>query len=184
MRIRQVKPAFWTDRVVARMTYPARLFYVGLWCVADDAGWLTWDLDELGALLFPYEQPTKRNRHLSAWTDELTASGRVKLLDCGCAIIPTLENHQKQSGGNRSFAGRTHHENVCRQYGKVRTSTDKDVLSVSTDKSVLVPEKVAGRVGNGRERKGNSAQARDDQDQGSTTTSEFRRLVPMPGRTA
>lgn len=140
MRIRQVKPSFWTDPVVAQVSYQARLFYIGLWNVADDDGWLSWKPTELGALLFPYESPSRREKHIEAWAGELVAAGRVKLLDCGCARIPTLPVHQKHAGGNRSYQARDAHQ----QHG-VRTSPDK---------SVLVSQQVAGTVGNGRERKG------------------------------
>lgn len=36
MRIRQVKPDFFTDAVVSAWPPAARLFYIGLWTVADD----------------------------------------------------------------------------------------------------------------------------------------------------
>jgi hypothetical protein len=148
------------------LSYPARLFYIGLWCVADDAGWLEWDLDELGALLFPHETPRRRERHIETWSEELVKARRVVVMECGCAVIPTLDAHQKHAGGNRSFQYRDAHR--------------RRHPSVSTDESGPVPEKVAGRVGNGRERNGTlgngSAGARDDQDQDS----EFRRKVPRP----
>ena len=163
MRIRQVKPAFWTDKDMSRLSYSARLFYIGLWCVADDAGWLEWDLEELGALLFPYESPTRRRKHLVAWADELVALDKVVIHECGCAVIPTLDAHQKHAGGNRSY-----------QY---RDSHRRRHSSVSTDLSGQVPEKVAGRVGNGRERNGTlgNGSARENE-----TDTEFRRKVPRP----
>lgn len=166
MRIRQVKPAFWTDKDMSVLSYPARLYYIGLWCVADDAGWLEWDLDELGALLFPYESPARRRKHLVKWTDELVALAKVVPQECGrCAVIPSLDSHQKHAGGNRSYQYRDAH---MRRH-----------LSVSTDSSGQVPEKVAGRVGNGRVGNGTERNVirdarEEDQD------SEFRRKVPRP----
>jgi hypothetical protein len=40
VRIRQVKPAFWADSRLAELPERTRLFYIGLWMIADDAGWL------------------------------------------------------------------------------------------------------------------------------------------------
>ena len=38
MRIRTIKPDFWTDAKVSKLTYLARLLFIGLWNVADDEG--------------------------------------------------------------------------------------------------------------------------------------------------
>jgi hypothetical protein len=109
MRIRQVKPSFFTDGTMAGVSYAARLFYIGLWCVADDAGWLRWDPMEIGALLYPYDAPGKRLRQVTTWAVELQGCGRLRILDCGCALVPTLEMHQRV-GGTKTFTARTAHE--------------------------------------------------------------------------
>lgn len=168
MRIRQVKPAFWTDKTMSVLSYQARLFYIGLWCVADDAGWLEWDLEEIGALLYPYESPGRRRRHLLTWSEELVSLGKVVLQDCGlCAVIPTLDIHQRHAGGNRSFQFREVHQ--------------KRHPRTSTDESGLVQKNGAGTVGNGRERNGRerNGSARD-QDRTDEEPTEFQRRVPRP----
>lgn len=109
MRIRQVKPAFWTDPTVAKASYPARLFYIGLWCVADDAGYLDWDIPQLGAILFPHEAPRLREKHMERWAEELTGLGRLVVMACGCAVIPTLPEHQRIAG-KQSFVARDKHQ--------------------------------------------------------------------------
>lgn len=38
MRIRTIKPEFWSSPDVAALTYPARLTFIGLWNYADDEG--------------------------------------------------------------------------------------------------------------------------------------------------
>jgi hypothetical protein len=163
VRIRQVKPSFWTDPTLAHISVGARLMYVGLWCVADDAGWLTWDLDELGALLFPYENPGRRRRQVETWAAELTDQARVKVKVCGCAVVPTLETHQKTSGGSRSYATRQKHERLHR----------------GTEESGLVQTKAAGTERNGKVGNG-SARGATDQDHDEETTSEFQARVPRP----
>src|SRR5688572_8830651 len=57
VRIRAIRPDFWQDDTLGHLSDSVRLFYVGLWCVADDAGWLEWKPAQLGAALYPYRTP-------------------------------------------------------------------------------------------------------------------------------
>lgn len=131
MRIRQVRPEFFTDPVTAHLSPLAQITYIGLWCVADDAGWLTWDVPQIGALLSPYRSVRVREQAIERAAGELMNVGRLVLHECGCAHIPTLETHQK-IGGNKSFTARDRH--------RVHTRSDKSARNVT--------------VGNGRERNG------------------------------
>lgn len=108
MRIRQVRPEFFSDPVVSRLSPDVRLTYIGLWCVADDAGYLIWDEPHIGALLYPYESVRVRERRIAKAGAELLDSARVMFFPCGCALIPKLEDHQK-IGGNKSFTVRDRH---------------------------------------------------------------------------
>ena len=108
MRIRQVRPEFWSDEVVAALPDGARLFYIGLWNVADDAGWLEWRPTRIGALLYPYESAKRREVNIAAWALRLTDKGRLVIHDCGCAVIPTLPKHQRVAG-KQSFTVRDLH---------------------------------------------------------------------------
>ncbi len=121
MRIRQVKPSFWTDPVIASVSYPARLFYIGLWNAADDSGWIEWEPRALGAALFPYETPGHREKAMAKWTLELEGVQRLDVMDCGCAIIPTLPRHQRITG-KQSFHARDKHQ---REHGKHSPLTGK-----------------------------------------------------------
>lgn len=98
MRIRQVRPEFWTDETMAALAPAVRLFYIGLWNVADDAGWMEWRPSRIGAVLFPYEHPKKRERDIGVWSASLSLVGRLVLHDCGCGHIPTLSKHQRVTG--------------------------------------------------------------------------------------
>lgn len=158
MRIRQVRPEFFSDPVMASLAPEVRLTYVGLWCVADDAGWLRWDVAHLGAVLFPFESTKRRERHLTTAGEELQRTGRMVLLPCGCAQIPTLTHHQK-IGGNKSFTARDDHD----KHLSVRVHTDTDVY----------PGKVSnGKVSNV------TVDARESANGEEPT--EFRLRVPRP----
>lgn len=109
MRIRQIRPEFFTDPVTGHLAPSVQVTYIGLWCVADDAGWLDWDVPQIGALLYPYKSVHARESLILKAGAELVAVGRLSVMDCGCALIPTLAHHQK-IGGNKSFTGRDKHE--------------------------------------------------------------------------
>lgn len=125
---------------MGRLPYPCRLFYIGLWNVADDAGFMDWDPDAIGAVLLPYENPAKRVRLIAEWAKHLLDAHRLVVLDCGCGVVPTLMRHQRITG-KQSFAVRDRHD---RQHGKQSVLTDKQ--SPLSDSPVT--------VSNGRERNG------------------------------
>lgn len=97
MRIRQVKPAFWTDARVAALPAQARLFYIGLWMEADDTGWLRWDAPQIANELYGYESRKKRERDVETFLTLLVKAERVVVHPCGHVFIPTLTTHQHLS---------------------------------------------------------------------------------------
>ena len=109
MRIRQIRPEFFTDPVTGRMKPDTQVAYIGLWIVADDAGWLEWDIPSIGALLYPYRPVHTREALIVRASDELVRLGRLTVMGCGCARIPTLQDHQR-IGGNKSFTARERHQ--------------------------------------------------------------------------
>jgi len=120
MRIRQLKPEFWSDAVIARLSDTAQLLYMGLWCEADDAGVFEWDVETIGAHLRPYKTPSQRVKQINKVAEELQAEGRLRMLAveedgevvlCGHAVIPTLPHHQKMSEKKRVFTHRRRHDN-------------------------------------------------------------------------
>jgi hypothetical protein len=102
LRGRGIKPDFWADSKIGRMGIDVRLFYVGLWCVADDAGYFDWDPDEIGARLFPYDPPTERITNIEMWGRVLEAARRIVRRKCGHSFIPSIEEHQSFTGSRRS----------------------------------------------------------------------------------
>jgi hypothetical protein len=109
VRIRQVRPEFFSDAVIARLPIASRLTYIGLWLVADDAGWLRWDAPSIGAVLYPFDTPAKRERLLAETFDLLMGAGRLESFACGCVFIPTLSVHQK-IGGNKATTIKDAHD--------------------------------------------------------------------------
>jgi hypothetical protein len=126
VRIRQVRPEFWTDETMALLAYPVRLFYIGLWNVADDAGWMEWRPNRIGAVLFPYESPKRRERDITAWAERLVEVGRLVIHECGCAQVPTLSKHQRVSG-KQSFTAFDGHSPHALRIGKQSPLSDSPV---------------------------------------------------------
>lgn len=69
-RIRSIKPEFWSDEKLAPLDARTRLVFVGLWCMADDAGRLVDNLKMIDAFIFPA-------------TSESSARALAKLADLG-----------------------------------------------------------------------------------------------------
>src|SRR5690349_12007661 len=101
VRIRQIKPEFWKDARMAEPSEGARLFYVGTWQMADDAGWLRWDMANIAAELYPFEGRASRERRVARHSEALARLGRLHLHDCGHANVPKMAAHQHLAGTTR-----------------------------------------------------------------------------------
>lgn len=122
MRIRQIKPEFWKDARVAALPEGARLFYVGTWQLADDAGWLRWSVEEIGAELYPFDSRKMRERRVEKHGAALAAIGRLHLHDCGHAQIPKMPAHQHLAGTTRRVLTISNEHSVCAQPATPRDS--------------------------------------------------------------
>ncbi len=89
LRIRQVKPAFWSDAKLIRLSPDVRLFYVGVWAISDDAGWFDWDPEQVAVDLH------LRRAFVDRAMAALVKTGRVVLHDCGHGEVPHLVEHQR-----------------------------------------------------------------------------------------
>lgn len=118
MRIRQVKPSFWGDAKIASLPHDARLFYIGLWMLADDDGWLRWDVAEIGQQLYGFEDRAAREQQIAVMADALSQAlpGKVTFYDCGHAELPRLAVHQHLAGSTRRVTTvHTEHSRDCPQ---------------------------------------------------------------------
>ena len=142
MRIRQVRPEFWTDETMAALPAPVRLFYIGLWNIADDAGWIEWRPSRIGAVLFPYETPRRRERDIDTWSARLVEAGRLRLYPCGCGDIPTLSKHQRVTG-KQSFVTFDVHKTHRVLSGKQSPLSDSPVtLGNVTERNGISPDEL------------------------------------------
>lgn len=77
MRIRTIKPEFWTDSFMVSIAPIGRLVFLSLFNVADDYGCFTDDLEEISMLVFPKEDPVD----IADWIDLFLAANRIELLE-------------------------------------------------------------------------------------------------------
>lgn len=112
-RTRLIRPTFFTDRKMAKLTDSARLVYIGLWTLCDDAGFFEYDVPEIAVALFPREGARKAERRIEDAIVRLVAAERVELLPCGLhAIVPKLPDHRAR-GGETLYTIRKRHESRC-----------------------------------------------------------------------
>ncbi len=93
MKIRSVRPEFFTDAKMARLSHSARLLYIGLWCLADDDGRGRLLPKHIEGELFPYEKID----FLGLW-HELESIRRVRTYQTDGEqyfVIPKFTEYQK-----------------------------------------------------------------------------------------
>jgi hypothetical protein len=165
MRIRQIKPAFWTDARIAALPAAVRLFYIGLWMLADDAGYLRWDGVEAANELYGYETRRRREKHVAEYLAALVAAERVLVYDCGHVLIPHLIHHQHLAAlTKRVLTFQREHQSCPRVPAEARGNPQ-----------VPAPVRL-GSVGIGSVSLGSAARKRDDE-----TMTEFEDRMAAAG---
>jgi hypothetical protein len=96
VRIRTIKPEFWTDLKVSSLSYLARLLFIGLWNLADDEGRFKSDPRILKGFIFPVDDTTTV-KAIAGALRELSGSTLVVLREIdgeqyGCC--PNFRKHQ------------------------------------------------------------------------------------------
>jgi hypothetical protein len=102
MRIRNLKPGFFKNEVLATLDFHVRLLFQGLWCMADCEGRLEDRPERIRAELFPYDAP-----------DVIGIDGALDSLACNdfilryeaegkrCILVKKFREHQALSGSER-----------------------------------------------------------------------------------
>src|SRR6266540_2140108 len=95
-RIRTIKPSFWGDDAVSRLSWDARLLLIGLISHADDRGRFIASRGSITGYLFPYEEvaPAKFKRLI----EEIGKTGIVEFYEVDgrpLGRFPKWQEHQK-----------------------------------------------------------------------------------------
>jgi uncharacterized phage protein (TIGR02220 family) len=108
VRIRSLKPEFWTDKKVASWPIFTRLLFTGLWSAADDYGCGSAEPAIIAASLFPYDMaidPAETMAQVAASISRIATDGRIRLYAVGDETFFEVVNwnrHQKVDRPSKS----------------------------------------------------------------------------------
>lgn len=94
-RIRTIKPQFWDDVKIARISRDARLLYIAMWTFSDDYGVVIGDSLWLKSKVFPYDHI--QVQQFDKWLNELVSNGFICLLSHDgerFIYLPNFTRHQ------------------------------------------------------------------------------------------
>lgn len=95
-RTRYIKPEFFEDAKIAKISHSARLLFIGLWTLMDRQGLTeTTEPAIIRARLFAFDEVT--SKQVQGWLDELVIAGRVlriHLKGQDFLFCPNLKRHQ------------------------------------------------------------------------------------------
>lgn len=97
MRIRSIKPAFWSSRSICQLGRDTRLLFIGLLNYADDEGRAADDPRLVKASLFPLDDDVTPDL-IETWLEELACKGRIaryQVGGLGYFEIAGFRDHQK-----------------------------------------------------------------------------------------
>lgn len=93
MKIRSIRPEFFSDAKMANLSHSARLLYIGLWCYVDDEGRGEYLPKKIEGDIFPHE--TVDLDELWAELEQLDRVRRYTVGDRNYFHIPSSGDHQK-----------------------------------------------------------------------------------------
>ena len=94
-RIRTIKPKFYDDVKIGRLSRDARYLYIALWVFSDDLGVANGDTIWLKSKIFPYDQI--QVQQFEKWMNELVQNGFICLLSYNgerFIYLPNFTRHQ------------------------------------------------------------------------------------------
>jgi hypothetical protein len=95
-RTRSIKPEFWSDEKLARVSRDARLTFIGLWNTSDDYGITKGHPAWLKSQIFPYDEI--KIKEFESWLKELENTNRIIRYEVNDEIyylITHFSDHQK-----------------------------------------------------------------------------------------
>jgi hypothetical protein len=94
-RIRTIKPQFWEDEKIGRLSFRSRLLYIGIWNFADDEGVVIWSPEYLRSRIFPYDDIPLAD--IKTLQDELINANVIFPYNSdgdSYGVVLTFRNHQ------------------------------------------------------------------------------------------
>lgn len=104
-RIRSIKPEFWDDETLAKISRDARLCYIGLWNHSDDYGVVRGKVVWLRSKLFPYDEDLSL-ADMRRWISELQDGHWIVPFDSNGELYFFIPNFLKHQNINRPSSHR------------------------------------------------------------------------------
>jgi hypothetical protein len=122
MRGRYIMREYWGDSdLFLRLTPQEREVYVGLWMLADDAGWMPRDVPAIAAALYRYEDRAPREAIVSDVLTKLRDMGKIEGHRC-CVYLPSVERYPR--AGKKSTEHRENHVRHSNRNERIQTDTN------------------------------------------------------------
>lgn len=120
-RIRTIKPDFWEDEKIGKLSIPCRLFFIGCWNFADDFGVIKGNAALLKSQIFPYDE-NLRVSEIKKWIDAL--------VDARMLVPIILGGENNRLAEESYYAIRTFrsHQIIDKRYDKSYISKDKSLV--------------------------------------------------------
>jgi hypothetical protein len=96
MRIRTIKPEFWTDELISELSIESRLLFIALWNVSDDEGNFCYLPKQLKIQTLPYD-----NIDINIYLYELSVKNLIIPYKSGSKIFFNIKNFKKHQKINR-----------------------------------------------------------------------------------
>jgi len=117
MRGRYLMREYWSDSdLFLRLSAEERELYQGLWMLADDAGWMPWDVPAIASNVYRYLDRAPREAKVRAGVSKLVRIGKVERLGC-CLYLPAVARYPR--AGKKSTDHKAEHQSHSKG---VRTS--------------------------------------------------------------
>lgn len=141
MRGRYLMREYWTDSdLFLKLSPEEREFYVGLWMLADDDGWMPRDVPEIAGHLLRFEDRGPREAKTRTVLRRLTAIGKVSSLRCGCLFLQAVAKYPR--AGRKSVEHHQHHQKHSNGFDDSGENS-KDIQSdLKPSPVVLLPDEV------------------------------------------
>ena len=108
MRGRYLMREYWSDSdLFLRLTSEERELYQGLWMLADDEGWLVWDVPGIAAAIYHFMDRAPREAKVRTGVTKLARIGKVKRFKC-CIFMAAVARYPR--AGKKSTIHKDEHQ--------------------------------------------------------------------------
>ena len=136
---------YWSDSdLFLKLDAGEREVYIGLWMLADDAGWMPRDIPAIAAAMYRYVDRAPREEYLAAVLVRLREMGKVESFRC-CIHLPAVERYPRS--GKKTTEHLNEHQTHSNGDKRIRTDTNPSPVPSLPDPSLPVVAPAPARVG-------------------------------------